>query len=199
MNRRLLKRPFREVVPRVVRVYDGSTYCCAWSSPLFELLAGRFRNNDNMQSSPTAYELQRAETIRRNQIRMQEIGLSEAVATATALDGKGKKKVQQQRKTASDPTQPRRTSTRINATKQPGGEGPSDRRLDSLGLGSDDEDDDEDYNEEERESDDSSDDDNDDKTSHHEDISGGEAEGNLGTTFEDQGQEKSGGEATPGR
>lgn len=149
-----------------------------------------------MQSTPTAYELQREETIRRNQMRMQEIGLSEAVKTATALDGKGKKKVPQQQR-RSDPTQPRRSSKRLNSTTQPGGEGPSDSRLDSLGLGSDDEDEDGDYNEEERDSDDSSDDDKDDKTNHHEDISVGE--GNLGTTLEDQGQEKSGGEATPGR
>jgi hypothetical protein len=70
-------------------------------------------------------------------------------------------------------------------------------------LESDDEDDDLDYNEEERDcsesSDGSSDGDKDDKTSHQEDITIGEAEGNLGTTLEDQGQEKSGGEATPGR
>jgi len=182
-----------------VRVYDGSTYCCAWSSPHFELLAGCFQNNDNMQTSPTAYEKQRDAIIKRNQIRMQEIGLFEAVATATDLNGQQQKKVQQQRKKASNPTQPRRTSMRLNATKQRG-EGPSDR-FDR--LGSDDEDEDEDYNEEEGDSSDcsdgSSDGDKDDKTSHQEDITIGEAEGNMGTTLEDQGQEKSGGEATPGR
>ena len=154
-----------------------------------------------MQSSPTAYEKYRDETIKRNQLIMQQLGLSQAVKTATDLNGKGQKQVQQQRKQSSNPTQPRRTSGRLNATKQPQtGEGPSDR-LDT--LESDDEDDDLDYNEEERDcsdsSDGSSDGDKDDKTSHQEDITIGEAEGNLGTTLEDQGQEKSGGEATPGR
>jgi hypothetical protein len=170
------------------------------------LLAGCFQNNDNMQSSPTAYEKYRDERIKRNQLRMQELGLSQAVNTVTAINGKGQKQVQQQRKQSSNPTQPRRTSGRLNATKQPQtGEGPSDR-LDT--LESDDEDVDLDYNAEERDcsessdgesSDGSSDGDKDDKTSHQEDITIGEAEGNLGTTLEDQGQEKSGGEATPGR
>ena len=154
-----------------------------------------------MQSSPTAYEKYRDERIKRNQLRMQELGLSQAVNTATAINGKGQKQVQQQRKHSSNPTQPRRTSGRLNATKQPQtGEGPSNR-LDT--LESDDEDDDLDYNEEERDcsdsSDGSSDGDKDDKTSHQEDSTIGEAEGNLGTTLEDQGQDKSGGEATPGR
>lgn len=154
-----------------------------------------------MQSSPTAYEKYRDERIKRNQLIMQQLGLSQAVATATDLNGKGQKQVQQQRKQSSNPTQPRRTSGRLNATKQPQtGEGPSDR-LDT--LESDDEDVDLDYNAEERDcsesSDGSSDGDKDDKTSHQEDITIGEAEGNLGTTLEDQGQEKSGGEATPGR
>ena len=154
-----------------------------------------------MQSSPTAYEKKRDERIKQNQLIMQQLGLSQAVKTATDLNGKGQKQVQQQRKQSSNPTQPRRTSGRLNATKQPQtGEGPSDR-LDT--LESDDEDVDLDYNAEERDcsesSDGSSDGDKDDKTSHQEDITIGEAEGNLGTTLEDQGQEKSGGEATPGR
>jgi hypothetical protein len=47
-----------------------------------------------MQSSPTAYEKQRDEIIKRNQLIMQQLGLSEAVATATDLKGQGQKQVQ---------------------------------------------------------------------------------------------------------
>ena len=72
-----------------------------------------------MQSSPTACEKNRDETIKRNQLIMQQLGLSQAVKTATAINGKGQKQVQQQRKQSSNPTQPRRTSGRLNATKQP--------------------------------------------------------------------------------